>query len=145
MGTQYFLTLIQSFPSNSFLSERKEICLWLFAFTLLIFLVQKISWWSDSEVSATPLCGTFSSQLVIMWSIRVEVWHVILVGCFMRCFSRTSLRILFTNSTKIRFSFSHVFNLSNMFSLLLRMFILVSPRIKRSRDHWLDKINESLR
>ena len=56
-------------------------------FADLTFMVQKTSWWSDRYVSIIPACATFSLLLFKIWSMRVEVLDVILVGMLISCFN----------------------------------------------------------
>ena len=47
---------------------------------LKVFLVQKISLWSDKPTLMTPFWETFEGKLAKTWSIRVEVLKVTGVG-----------------------------------------------------------------
>ena len=54
-------------------------------FLFLIFLVQKIIWWSDNPILVSQHSVFLSFILVNMWSIRVDVLGVTLVGDFINC------------------------------------------------------------
>ena len=49
------------------------------------FLVQYISWWSESPTSIFHCCETLSGKAVSIWSIKEDVLHVTLVGDFISC------------------------------------------------------------
>ena len=100
-------------------------------FYCLGFPSHKISRLLDREVSITSLYVTFSSQLVVMWSVRVEVWHVILVVCFKPKIEQIYAYFLGI-APKLDFLLLISLYLSKMLFPLSRIFILVLPRIKRS-------------
>ena len=54
-------------------------------FVFRIFLLQYIILWSDIAVLITPGWEMLSCAFVKIWSIRVEVLQVILVGQFINC------------------------------------------------------------
>ena len=56
--------------------------MWPPTFSFLIFLVQKIIWWSDNPILISPHCIVFSFVFVNMWLIRVDVLGVTQVGDF---------------------------------------------------------------
>ena len=56
-------------------------------FCSLNFPHAKTSWWSDGDVSIILACTTFSLPLFKIWSVRVEVLHVILVVTLISCFN----------------------------------------------------------
>ena len=61
----------------------------IYGYTVLIleiFLVQKISWWSNTPIFNTPFWETFEGTLVKLWSIKVEVLEVRWVGDCISCF-----------------------------------------------------------
>ena len=53
--------------------------------SFLLFLVQKIIWWSDNPILIIPHCVIFPFVFVNMWPIRVDVLGVTLVGDFINC------------------------------------------------------------
>ena len=71
----------------------KFVCDHLLCFCL-IFLVQKIIWWSDNPILISPHCVVFSSVFVNMWSIRVDELGVTLVGDFISCLRQKFYKIL---------------------------------------------------
>ena len=50
-----------------------------------IFLVQKVIWWSDNPIIINPHCVIFSFECDNMWSIRVDMLAVTIVGDFINC------------------------------------------------------------
>ena len=70
---------------EQFLKDLNEICLWPPTLSFLVFLVQKIIWWSDNPILISSYYATFPFVFVKMWSIRVDVLGVTLVGDFINC------------------------------------------------------------
>ena len=104
-------------------------------FSLLIFLVQKMSWWSDRDVSVIPACTTFSLLFDKIWSMRTEVLHVApvrtLISCFNSMFEQnwTYSKVIWTNRD---LSFTSVNVFSNKFTPFYKIFIFISPSMNIS-------------
>ena len=103
-------------------------------FSFLIFLVQKIIWWSNNPILISPHCVIFSCAFVNIWSIRVDVLGVTLVGDFINC-----LRPKVLQNSRYIFCFRWYFLPSIMFLFFSPnvepfwyMFIFRSPRICHS-------------
>ena len=96
--------------------------MFVFKFFLSIFLVQKMRWWSDRD--------NFSLLLVKIYSMRMEVLNVTLIGTLISCFNITveqnSKQFLISELITI-FPLDVFSFFSNKFTPFCKIFIFMSP------------------
>ena len=117
----------------------KFVCVHLLC--LLIFLVQKINWWSDNPILIISHCVFFLFVFVNMWLIREGVLGVTLVSwfyCLQLKVLQNSRYFFVSNDTLFVLFIMFLFSSPNVEPLWYK-FIFRSPRIRHSSLDILSK------